>query len=530
MQKNEASCMENHINNSHECNSLRPQLLLYGQYYMDQGYKAGSQIEHSIFSVNKSKQNRRINQKLRRRRRAHQSGHASSSSFESSFSGSHENVFPGSFVRGESAPFHMPGSSGRSSPTGDVATEWQRLKDLASQWLTLYRYHGFRHSMLRELLFAERVAEFSGRPDGKEELVVSSDSLEAWLESRKSVLRTGDDADACIRAILDKLESGLSLLTSLTDPSAPTIPVAPKKEAREPTPPTAENSDVQCTVNGITINLSFKNSGNNDINDIETYLQEKLDVLEFLQMDCNKIAFAGTSPPTSPRRALASQTRVLAPKINITTRPQSAVNESASLTYLSVGDWYSATAPPSFPDQSSLVADASDESRFIKATQVSTMSRGGFFIGTPTSRNIPSGGGLDVSFASSVGDSNSSFLVDEENIKLHEALNDSQLKWETDSSRGLTSARLRDRSSSSRAYARRRSTSVSSVSSSGPSWPTRRMMPLQQRRSQRKQIHVRNDDMSNDDDSFQDENQNSENMAETPASAKQRYIATGWWN
>jgi hypothetical protein len=56
------------------------------------------------------------------------------------------------------------------------------------------------------------------------------------------------------------------------------------------------------------------------------------------------------------------------------------------------------------------------------------------------------------------------------------------------------------------------------------------MMPLQQRRSQRKQIHVRNDDMSNDDDSFQDENQNSENMAETPASAKQRYIATGWWN
>jgi hypothetical protein len=74
-------------------------------------------------------------------------------------------------------------------------------------------------------------------------------------------------------------------------------------EAHPPARIEPEPGVIQATINGITVNLRFKNSGNNDVNDIETYLQEKLDVLEFIQMDCNKMEISQLAAPrmTAPK-------------------------------------------------------------------------------------------------------------------------------------------------------------------------------------------------------------------------------------
>jgi len=170
-----------------------------------------------------------------------------------------------------------------------------------------------------------------------------------------------------------------------------------------------DSTTIPCTLNNEQIQLRFNNSGQNDLSDLQTYLQEKLDVLEFIQQDHTR------KPASRPPQASGSS-RIYIPS-NL--RPQSSNNDPS----MSVGDWLKESEAPSF----------------ISNTSVSTA---GFFIGTP----VPSVCGSD-------------------DAPIIEAalLNDSEIRWETDSMMSSPSSSHRRGSSRSRV----RSTSSNASSRNG---------------------------------------------------------------
>lgn len=360
---------------------------------------------------------------------------------------------------------------------------WERIKWDTSAWLKLYRYHAFRHSMIRELLFSEDLVTFVEK-DGVQIMEVTEESYESWIRLRNTRAASCSDSDITesLSGILDQLQSGMSLLAGLDQDESSNQKSMP---SRESTPPTAENSDVQCRVNGISISLHFKNSGNNDINDIETYLQEKLDVLEFLQLDLNK-----GSPQISPRASVPTS-RIFAPKICKIRKQIDPVQTSQ------FGAW-DEDPSMSIMDQSSVSSSGP-----IRSTQVSCLSRGGFFIGTPTSRDM------------SILSQDVSLFPHDDSLSPDES---SRFRWETGSSR----SRSRNRSVSS-AYSRKRSCSVTSNSSSKP-WPVRRMGGMLGFRRFDPPIRSQDDDMSNDENSLE------ANPPHTSSPENSKYVATGWWN
>lgn len=171
-------------------------------------------------------------------------------------------------------------------------------------------------------------------------------------------------------------------------------------------------------VNGVKVNLHFKNSGNNDINDIETYLQEKLDVLEFIQMDCNKMEMSQL--PSSGNSKLYR-----APQIDKSS--------------LSVSDWYGHGNESIHISQSDSFVESVHAPSY--RSHLKELANDGFFIGTPS------------------GDSRS--RVDASEIPMRNDVSDeSQLEWETSSVLSNGRSMIIGRSTS-----RRRSISNASVSS-----------------------------------------------------------------
>ena len=143
-------------------------------------------------------------------------------------------------------------------------------------------------------------------------------------------------------------------------------------------------STIVCNVNGVTIYLHFKNSGNNDASEIGTYLQEKLDILEFIQMDCSRMETSIVFP--------AVKASDPAPTVSLSRR-------------VSSGD------------------PLEDSERSFIAADMRRLRRTGYFIGTPSAAQ-------DFSSLSR-GSENEAVAQDD------------ALQWETDSMMGTPSSSKR---------------------------------------------------------------------------------------
>jgi hypothetical protein len=270
----------------------------------------------------------------------------------------------------------------RDSVNPRVALD-KRLKD----WLNLFNHHIKIHGAIRaELLNAGLITAVKGNPLHVQ--VKGSPELEG---------ETKEGGDLTPR-LLSQIEDSLFQALLVEKDTSPAIPA----------------DVIQGSVNGISMNLHFKNSGNNDINDIETYLQEKLDVLEFIQMDCNKMDVS----------QLPAASRLYRP-------PPAQLDKSS----YSVADWYT-TDKQSIPVSES---DSFPESVHVQRSHLKELADDGFFIGTPTGR-IRTANLLPPSSPNS-------------NI-----LDQSELEWET-------SSVVSPRRGKGRSFSRRRSMSNSSVSS-----------------------------------------------------------------
>ena len=290
----------------------------------------------------KKKQMRRMKQRLRRRER---SGKAKPNHL---------------YISTSSIP---PATrEGRYSTLPDIGLveSWSRVRFLATKWLDLYCHQGSRHSLLRELLVSEQLVELLIKGSG-DSLITSNLSLGQWLEKRRAEggLVSDSDARGCLLAVLDQLEAGLSSLqdASSVEVRSPTPPAtlsqstqtdevaecAPIPPLGEPAviPAPAHPTSVQCQVGDVILQLRFSNSNQNSLSDIGTYLQEKLNVLEFLQADGQR---AGQG--SGQRKSL------------VASKPAVVSGRDSAL---SVGDWYEPTSAPEPPSS-------------------------GFFIGTP---NLP---------------------------------------------------------------------------------------------------------------------------------------------
>jgi hypothetical protein len=170
-----------------------------------------------------------------------------------------------------------------------------------------------------------------------------------------------------------------------------------------------DTTTIACKLNKFDISLKFSNSGQNDMEDIQTYLQEKLDVLEFIQQD-----------HTRRTSVDLQKSKIRLPSV----ANRSAIAEST----LSVGDW--------------LNEDITNQASLDKTAP--TIS-GGFFIGTPAPSACNSPEDRDTS------------LVDAA------ILNDSDIRWETDSM--ISSASFSPASRRHRGSSRSRIRSTSSTAS-----------------------------------------------------------------
>jgi hypothetical protein len=342
-------------------------------------------------------QQRQATKKFPHRRRLERRSRASCSREHRSDSSNncHSLIQPG-FPRQKPPPPNQQARSDHSlsdyTPLSHSTVQlWEDLLDRVGEWIKLYEQNGVIFCKMKEALLAENLIE-----SGEESLRVSQISPNTWLRGKGT--KEGD-YESILTTALQKLEKGLNILNS-------------KPTSTNPDPQLADPFTVQARVNGISVNLSFKNSGNNDINDIEVYLQEKLDVLEFIQMDCNKMEMT-QFPSTRSLKAMGKEEA-----------PQS--DQSS----LSVADWYT--------NQASTSIHISQGDSFIESvhvpihrSQLKELAEDGFFIGTPTSRE--------------------QILLDQSN-----------LDWETSSIISSSSTRRKGRKQSS---SRNRSLSSCSVSS-----------------------------------------------------------------
>ena len=269
----------------------------------------------------------------------------------------------------------------------------------------LLSYQSLIHKKLKDLISQRKIILPS-------ETVPAVDSVipQGSQSPQRNEQPEGSQARALeeLRKYVREIEEGLSALTVTSGV------VQQKTSLCSPT----DSGKLVANVNGLPVNLHFKNSGNNDINDIETYLQEKLDVLEFIQMDCNKMEMSQL--PSSGNSKLYR-----APQI-----------EKSSL---SVADWYG------LGNQSIHVSQSDSFVESVHApshrSHLKELADDGFFIGTPsaTSRSR-----IDVSVSPS----------------REELEEESHLEWETSSI--ISDGRSMNLG---RSTSRRRSISNSSVSS-----------------------------------------------------------------
>jgi hypothetical protein len=283
---------------------------------------------------------------------------------------------------------------------------WIRLCALITQWIQLYDERGRLFDNVIGCLCASNLVEVRKSRQGKR-LVMGKASVNSWFEAMNM---PENEFEEYLISITDQLSSALKTLRSPIV-LEPTIPFSAGQ------PSQLDPTKIDAVINGVSVSLNFKNSGNNEVQDIETYLQEKLDVLEFIQMDCNKMDIS-QFPSQSSRIMKAPQ---------------------VDKTNISVADWYGSNRS---------VLPVSDSDEFVESvhnpnqrSQLKDLANDGFFIGTPTAR-------------SEIADSAISLL------------DQSQLEWETSS---VLSSHTPRNYRGNRGSSRNRSFSNSSVSSADES-------------------------------------------------------------
>ena len=280
----------------------------------------------------------------------------------------------------------------------DNRLRWGQLTDLTGKFIEQYNGIGLSYERIRANLLAANL--ITVRKIGTDQCIESTGlDFDSWTKSR------GGSTN-----ITDFLEKAVERLRVELDKLAPP-PVCNNCPANPPESSALEPDRITASVNGISVTLQFKNSGGNDVHDIETYLQEKLDVLEFIQMDCNKMEM--TQFPAS-----STSRMIRAPQLE--------------KTNLSVADWYLSDTNKTIhlPESESFAESVIAPSQ---RSQLKDLADDGFFIGTPSSRA-----------------EEPQILVDE-----------SHLEWETSSVLSSYSSRP-----SKRSQARNRSFSNSSIEDS----------------------------------------------------------------
>ena len=274
---------------------------------------------------------------------------------------------------------------------------------LIHDWLDLYSSQASVHSRIAHALVSAGYISLEPSDTMFPDIKISSNSSTELSES------TADDIRTLLKKLQNQTNDSVNISTrSVTPPTKATasMQTSPSRSpARAETPlvdaqlvdesrlmdqtilGVPQSKRISCKLNNeYDLSLEFMNRGNNSAHDIQTYLQEKLDVLDFLQQDHTS---------TSRREKLETS------RLHLPRRTQEQPT--------SVSDWLNDTA---------------------SSTSAPT---GGFFIGTP----VPSGAAVD------------------EDRTIHEVdaalLNDSEIRWETDSMISSASSpmrRARDRSGS----------------------------------------------------------------------------------
>ena len=211
-----------------------------------------SSVDLALETKSKKKQLRRMKQRLRRRERRRNQA-------DSVFSVHAADV---GVVSGPCVSENLP-----------LAQIWDRVQVLILQWLDMYSSHGICHNRLLTMLLGEKLIL---KTNGS----LSMDST--WLKNRLS----NPSSTGCLLAVLDQLEGGMSQLSF--------SPVAVKNAAVD--------QEIVYKLKETSYILKFKNSAQNSSIDIQKYLQEKLDVLEFIQSADSEICIAPSEVGSSASR------------------------------------------------------------------------------------------------------------------------------------------------------------------------------------------------------------------------------------
>lgn len=168
-----------------------------------------------------------------------------------------------------------------------------KLGSLIQEWLTVYSFQREFHNRIIRELVSDNV--LSVTHDGYRETIEPGNVSSLFqLESTR-----GDH-------LTNLIQSALSAVT-------PT-PLIPHVEAEVVN--TTHPEHLEATVDTMgKISLRFKNRGSNSLSVVETYLQEKLDVLDFLQADQQRANKAALPSPTVQPLLLPKRIPVIAPSV-----------------------------------------------------------------------------------------------------------------------------------------------------------------------------------------------------------------------
>lgn len=275
----------------------------------------------------------------------------------------------------------------------DIAAETDRA--IVDDWLSLYEHQSLVHTKIREILVSTGYIT-SGQSHFPSDIKRASqparplsDTQKGQLSDLMKELVSSETASTDIsqRSVTPPTKATTSMQTSpALSPQRTETPLVDAQlvdESRmmdQSILGIPQTKRIACKLNNeFDLSLEFMNRGNNSAHDIQTYLQEKLDVLDFLQQDDH---------------AASRKEKIETSRLHLPRRAQ----EQPS----SVSDWLNDTAGPSI-----------------------SAPTGGFFIGTP----VPS--------VMSVDDDSSVHEVDAA------LLNDSDVRWETDSMMSSASSTIR---------------------------------------------------------------------------------------
>ena len=288
-----------------------------------------------------------------------------------------------------------------------VASFNEPIPSLVKDWMELYTAQMEVHSRIAKTLISNGYISLDSSESAFPQIRISSGCKQLldnpMFDEIGNLLKllqnsTNDSVDISTRSVTPPTKATASMQTSPShSPARPETPLVDAQLVDESrlmdqtilgVP--SQSKRITCKLNNeYDLSLEFMNRGNNSAMDIQTYLQEKLDVLDFLQQDHSS---------TSRREKLETS------RLHLPMRTQEQPT--------SVSDWLNDTA-----------------------SSASVPPTGGFFIGTPS----PSVAGID----------SDDRTIQEVDAAL---LDDSDIRWETDSMISSASSpmrRARDRSGGS---------------------------------------------------------------------------------